>query len=82
MSTEKTQTTSTTTNSVPPPPTPPPDIVRLRVDLSGQDYRRLRHVAIETASSVNEMACEAVRLLVRYYAEQGILAGTRMGGAR
>jgi hypothetical protein len=62
------------TSTHPPPPVPPPDVVRVRVDLPGADYRRLRRIALETEHSTNEMAVEAVRLLVRYYAAQGVPA--------
>jgi len=61
-----------TTTSTPPQPVPPPHVVRLRVDVSGADYRELRHVSIETDTSINELTCEAVRMLVRWYATQGL----------
>ena len=78
MPTEDTLTTSTTQPSSPPPPQPPPEMVRLRVDVPGEDYRDIRHIAIETDTSVNELVCEAVKLLRRYYAAQGIpAAGSR-----
>jgi hypothetical protein len=73
MPTENTAATYTAI-SAPPPPTPPPDVVRLRVDLDGADYRQLKHVAIETSTSINEMACEAVRMLLRWYRAQGLPA--------
>jgi hypothetical protein len=66
----------------PPPPTPPPDIVRLRVDLQGRAYRQLRHISIETSSSVNEMVGEAVEMMLRYYRAQGIPASGETGGGR
>jgi hypothetical protein len=67
MSTEETQTTAPT----PPPVVPPPKTVRLRVDVPGDDYRTIRHLSVETETSVNELVCEAVRLLVEHYAAKG-----------
>jgi hypothetical protein len=58
----------------PPPPVPPPDIVRVRMDVPGVDYRALKRLSIETETSVNGMLVEAVRLLVRWYRAQGIPA--------
>lgn len=73
-------TTSTSTH--PPPPVPPPDVVRIRVDIPGVDYRALRRIALETESSTNGMAVEGVRMLVRWYAAQGIPASVGTGGER
>ena len=76
--TNTTQTTSPplltglTPSTAPPPPAPPPDVVRVRMDIPGGDYRALRRIALETETSVNGMLVEAVRLLVRWYAAQGI----------
>lgn len=78
MPTDETFSTETT-QPAPPQPVPPPELVRLRVDVPGDDYRTIRHIAIDTGTSVNEMLCEAVRLLRRYYAAQGI-PGTEQQG--
>ncbi len=70
------------TSTHPPPPVPPPDVVRVRVDIPGVVYRDLRRIALETESSTNEMTVEAVRMLVRWYAAQGIPAANGTGGGR
>jgi hypothetical protein len=70
------------TSAHPPPPVPPPDVVRVRVDLPGVDYRALRRIAVETECSTNEMTVEGVRMLVRWYQAQGIPAAGGPGGAR
>lgn len=71
MSTNQTPPPTDTT-ATPPAPVPPPHVVRLRVDVDGGEYRQLRHTAIETAVSVNEMVSEAIRMLNRWYAAQGL----------
>lgn len=70
MQTDET-TQATTTSASLPERVPPPEIVRIRVDLNGDDYRTLRHIAVDTSLSTNEVVCEAVRLLLRHYAAQG-----------
>jgi hypothetical protein len=70
MNTTKTSTTDTT--ATPPPPVAPPQLVRLRVDVPGEDYRVIRHIAVDTGTSVNELVCESVRMLRRYYAAHGL----------
>jgi hypothetical protein len=82
MPTEETNETQKTPTSAPPPPTSPSDLVRLRVDVPGDDYRTVRHIAIETDTSVNELVCEAVKLLKRYYAAQGLPGIDKTGSAR
>jgi hypothetical protein len=72
MSTTKTLSTATPSISSPPMPSPPPDVVRARMDIPGLDYRALRRISLETNTSVNGMLVEAVRLLVRWYAAQGV----------
>jgi hypothetical protein len=42
------------------------------MDIPGTDYRDLKRIALETESSVNGMLVEAVHLLVRWYADQGV----------
>ncbi len=76
------QPTPTPNTAAPPPPVPPPDVVRIRVDIPGADYRALRRIALETERSTNEMAVEAVRLLVRYYRGQGVPISETTGGGR
>ena len=71
MSTNETPAAPDTT-STPPAPVPPPHLVRLRVDVDGWEYRLLRHLSIETETSINELACEGFRMLLRWYAAQGL----------
>jgi hypothetical protein len=71
MSTNQTPPLTETTTT-PPAPVPPPHLVRLRVDVDGGEYRLLRHLSIETSTSVNDMAAEAIRMLLRWYAAQGL----------
>jgi len=79
MTTKDPAATPETPASTPPPAQPPPEVVRLRVDVPGADYRVVRHIAVETETSVNELVCEGVRLLKRYYAAQGIPASAVCG---
>jgi hypothetical protein len=65
-------TTIPTARPHPPTPTEPPPEVRLRATIDGQNYRVLQVLAIETGSSVSDLVGEAVRLLVRWYAAQGL----------
>jgi hypothetical protein len=52
------------------------------MDIPGADYRALRRIALETETSTNEMGVEAVRMLVRWYAAQGIPTPAGTGGGR
>ncbi len=82
MTTEHTSTiqetpTTITPPKAPPAPVPPPHLVRVRVDVDGAEYRQLKHLAIETSKSVNDMAAEGIRMLLAWYAAQNIAAEGR-----
>jgi hypothetical protein len=82
MTTEHTSTihetpTTTTPPKAPPAPVPPPHLVRVRVDVDGAEYRQLKHLAIETSKSVNDMAAEGIRMLLAWYAAQNIASEGR-----
>jgi hypothetical protein len=70
--TPSTPPTPPTRGSTPPPPLPPPDLVRVRTDITGADYRALRHISIETGVSVADLMSESARLLIRWYRAQGL----------
>jgi hypothetical protein len=76
MTTHETPELPTTTATL-PAPVPPPHLVRLRVDVDGDDYRAIKHIAIDTGTSVNSLVCEAVRLLRSHYSAQGLPSGRR-----
>lgn len=73
MTTPIPETSTSVRNSESPPPVvPPPELVRLRVELPGEDYRALKHLALETGLGANELAVEAIRMLRRWYIAQGV----------
>jgi len=47
------------------------------VDVDGAEYRQLKHLAIETSKSVNDMAAEGIRMLLAWYAAQNIASEGR-----